>query len=97
MRFAKVFLLWCAAALLAGVIFHEGSTPTDSTHRRQLLADGTQPLPTPPLLADGTQPLPTPPMVADGTQPLPTPPLFHDGTQPLPTPPAKSAKLTLAA
>jgi hypothetical protein len=89
MRFAKLFAVWCAAALLAGTMFHECAAANRNV-KHLLVADGGHPLPTPPLFAaDGGHPLPTPPLfVADGGHPLPTPPLFvADGGHPLPTPP----------
>jgi hypothetical protein len=84
MRFAKLFGMWCAAALVAGALFTEPVSNGNS--RQQLVTDGGAPLPTPPLIVDGGAPLPTPPL-ADGGAPLPTPPLVADGGAPLPTPP----------
>ena len=59
MRFAKLFVVWCAAALIAGALF---AGPV-ANGNQQMAADGGAPLPKPPLVADGGAPLPKPPSV----------------------------------
>jgi hypothetical protein len=84
MRFAKLFVMWCAVALVAGALFTQPVATGNA--KQQLVTDGGAPLPTPPLVVDGGAPLPTPPS-ADGGAPLPTPPLVADDGAPQPTPP----------
>ena len=74
MRFAKLFMVSCAAVLFGGALFTEGIAADGNARHPQLVTDGGAPLPQPPLLADGGAPLPQPPLVADGGAPLPQPP-----------------------
>ena len=69
------FLILAAGAMAMSVASAKATQENPGNSRSSWLADGTDPLPTPPAeIADGTDPLPTPPLIADGTDPLPTPP-----------------------
>jgi len=61
MRFAKLFVVWCAATLIGGALF--AGPVANGNARQQMAADGGAPLPKPPLVADGGAPLPKPPSV----------------------------------
>ncbi len=74
MRFVRLLVMSCAAALLAGAIFHERAAANGNAGQPKLKADGGAPLPRPPQFLDGGAPLPRPPQIADGGAPLPRPP-----------------------
>jgi hypothetical protein len=71
--------VWKSCSLLVMSIALLGLTISASQGSQDRAADGSSPIPTPPvkLVADGSSPVPTPPgvrLVADGSSPIPTPP-----------------------
>src|ERR1700682_1674582 len=55
MRFAKLFMVSCAAVLFGGALFTEGIAADGNARHRQLVTDGGEPLPQPPPIAQGSR------------------------------------------
>jgi hypothetical protein len=88
MRFVKILLVCLGLVSLAGISAEHGSVVGgtakllqkpfivvdrgDSLSQSSLVADGSEPFPTPPSFADGSEPFPTSPSSADGSEPFPT-------------------------